>query len=305
MKENHTPFQIKSILEEHRHWGLPSPKHPLVSIFRSADMDPQDSLPKYFTFGFYAISIKKDFEGKLKYGQRYYDFDAGVMSFVAPNQAMSFSKGDALPKGGTTLLFHPDFLHGYPLAKEIKKYGFFSYELTEALHLSEQEEAVIDGIFNNIQKEYEGNIDHYSQDVIIAQIELLLQYSNRFYNRQFITRKIGNSEILVRLEKLLNNCFDNEKFSVDGLPTVQYISEQLNISPNYLSDMLRNSTGQTTQQHIHNKLIEKAKELLTTTQLTVREIAYQLGFEYPQSFNKLFRNKTHITPSEFRSSFNN
>lgn len=222
------------------------------------------------------------------------------MTFISPNQLLLHIQGEGSSPEGISLCFHPDFLNGYPLAKTIKSYGFFSYEISEALHLSEQEEAVVENILKSIETEYQSNIDQFSQDVIIAQIELLLQYSNRFYNRQFITRKPANDDILIRLENLLTDYFNN----VSGLPTVQFISEQLNVSPNYLSDMLRSITGQTTQQHIHNKLIDKAKELLTTTNLSVSEIAYQLGFEYPQSFNKLFKNKTNISPLEYRQSFN-
>jgi AraC-like DNA-binding protein len=304
MKDQNVPYHIKSIQEEHQFWGLPKPKHPLISVFRLNEMQIQNTLPEYHTFGFYAISIKKNFVGVLKYGQRYYDFDAGVMSFVSPNQLMAHKQGDSSPNEGVSLLFHPDFLSGYPLAKTIKKYSFFSYELSEALHLSEQEEEILENIYKNIEREYQSSIDRFSQDIIIAQIELLLQYCNRFYSRQFITRKIGNDEILIRLENLLDSYFNEDKSLAAGLPTVQFIAEQLNISSNYLSDMLRSITGQTTQQHIHDKLIEKARELLTTTSLSVREIAYQLGFEHPQSFNKLFKKKTQVSPLEFRQSFN-
>lgn len=304
MKEQNIPYYIKSIQEEHSFWSLPKPMHPLVSIYRyDEDFKAQPTLPEHRTFSFYAIAIKKNYFGKLKYGQRYYDFDSGVMTFISPNQIVSNRQGDLTPTDGVVLLFHPDFLAGYPLAKTIKNYGFFSYEVSEALHLSEQEEEILETIFKNIEREYQSNIDQFSQDVIIAQIELLLQYSNRFYNRQFITRKTVNDEILIRLENLLNDCFNDENLSENGLPTVQFISEQLHVSTNYLSDMLRSITGQTTQQHIHNKLIEKAKELLTTTDLSVSEIAYQLGFEYPQSFNKLFKKKTTLTPIEYKQSF--
>lgn len=304
MKREHTPYFIKSIQEQHQFWSLPKPKHPLVSVLRIEDVVIQNASPEYYTSGFYSIAIKKNFEGKIKYGQRYYDFDSGVMSFISPNQLLVNRRGDPLPNEGMMLLVHPDFLTTYPLAKSIKDYGFFSYELSEALHLSEQEEEEVEGILKHIEKEYQSNIDRYSQDVIIAQIELLLQYSNRFYNRQFITRKPANDDILVRLENLLTTSFNDETLSQKGLPTVQYISEQLHVSSNYLSDMLRTITGQTAQQHIHAKLIEKAKHLLATTSMTISEIAYQLGFEYPQSFNKLFRNKINLSPSQYRQSFN-
>ena len=305
MKDQNIPYHIECIQEEQLFWSLPKPMHPLVSIYRyNEDVKAQPTLPEYRTFGFYAISIKKNYAGKFKYGQRYYDFDSGVMTFIAPNQVLAFKKGDILPPEGVTLLFHPEFLAGYPLVKTIKNFGFFSYEVNEALHLSEKEEGVLEGILKNIEREYQSNIDHFSQDVIVAQIELLLQYCNRYYNRQFITRKPANDEILIRLENLLNDCFDNKQLEINGAPSVHFVAEQLNISANYLSDMLRNFTGQTTQQQIQNKIIAKSKELLSTTSLSIREIAYLLGFEHHQSFNKLFKKKETISPSEYRQSFN-
>jgi len=301
MKKENTPITVKSVSHLNQILGLPKPKHPLVTVFQFT------KAPKYvgsMVINLYCIAIKRGV-GKFKYGQRYYDYDSGSMFFFSPNQVLTHEEGEPETiEGGIALNFHPDFLSGYPLAKSIKKFGFFSYELNEALHLSEQEETIIENILLNIEHEYKFNTDHFSQDVIIAQIELLLQYCNRFYNRQFITRKTDNDEILIRLENLLTDYFMNEKSLGLGFPTVQFVSEQLNVSPNYLSDMLRSITGQTTQQHIHNKLIDKAKELLTTTKLSVSEIAYQLGFQYPQSFNKLFKKKTEISPLEFRQSFN-
>jgi AraC family transcriptional regulator, transcriptional activator of pobA len=190
------------------------------------------------------------------------------------------------------------------LAQAIKEYGFFSYAVNEALHLSEKEEAMIASIMLNIEQEYRAAIDSFSQDVMVSHMELLLTYANRFYNRQFITRKHAHNDLLIRLEALLSDYFKGDHVREMGLPTVQYISDQLNMSPNYLSDTLRQLTGQSTQQHIHDKLIEKAKESLTTTSLSVSEIAYQLGFEYPQSFSKLFKSKTRVSPLEFRQTFN-
>lgn len=285
--------------------GLPRPKRPMISVFRFEDITYNELYSlEHFTLNFYCIAIKKNFTGKLKYGQRYYDFDEGVMSFISPGQLLSKVQSGNAPTEGISLMFHTDFMANYPLIKNIKNYSFFSYELNDALHLSEQEEVMVENIMKNIETEYQSNIDNYSQDVMISQIELLLQYSNRFYNRQFITRKIANDDILVRLENLLSSYFNSEKIEELGLPSVQYISEQLHISPNYLSDMLRTITGQTTQQHIHNKLIEKAKEKLSTSDLSISEIAYHLGFEYPQSFNRLFKNKTKISPLGYRKSFN-
>lgn len=301
---SNTRLHLNSVADLHKQRGMAKPKHPLVSVFRLNETpNPNAGWTGNMLIGFYCICIKRDI-GNFRYGQRYYDFDSGTMSFFSPNQVLAHEEGEPELIDGITLNFHPDFLAGYPLAKNIKNYGFFSYEVSEALHLSEQEEEILEGIFKNIEREYQCNIDQFSQDVMIAQIELLLQYCNRFYNRQFITRKIANDEIFIRLEKLLNDYFDDETSLSKGLPTVQFIAAQLSVSANYLSDMLRSFTGQTTQQHIHNKLIEKAKELLSTTSLSVSEIAYQLGFEYPQSFNKIFKKKTNLSPLEFRQSFN-
>ncbi|MGV3604430.1 MAG: helix-turn-helix domain-containing protein [Dyadobacter fermentans] len=295
-----------SIKDEHRILGLAKPRHPLVSVLHFEGIVPQEVFPERFLFDFYSISIKKNVKGKIRYGQKHFDFDSGIMTFMSPNQLVARpAEGDENLAGeGVCLNIHPDFFSGYPLAKTIREYGFFSYELSEALHLSDAEEEAALNIMNSIENEYHNNIDRFSQNVMIAQIELLLQYSDRYYNRQFITRKPSNDQILIRLESLLAMCFDDRSLEKNGLPTVQFVSEQLNVSPNYLSDMLRSITGQTTQQHIHNKLIDKAKTLLSTTHLSVAEIAYQLGFEYPQSFNKLFKKKESISPLEFRASFN-
>lgn len=295
---------VNSISEQHRLLSLPKPEHPLVSLISFSDMARNSSgFVGTFAFNFYTIAIKKDFKGKLKYGQNYYDFDEGVMSFIAPGQVLSKENVDDDPLSGWLLNIHPDFLRNYPLGKKIKEYGFFSYAANEALHLSEKEEKMVETIMKNIEQEYRSVIDTFSQDVMISHIELLLNYSNRFYNRQFITRKNANNDLLTKLEELLDDYFIGEKVREFGLPTVKYVSEKLNISPNYLSDMLRSLTGQSTQQHIHDKLIEKAKEILTTTSFSVGETAYKLGFETPQSFNKLFRNKTNVSPLEYRNSF--
>ncbi len=202
------------------------------------------------------------------------------------------------------MLIHPDFLWNTPLAKAIRQYEFFDYSVNEALFLSEKEEATITGILKNIKDEYHNNIDKFSQDIIISQIEVLLNYSDRFYHRQFITRKVTNHKILNRLEDILEEYFNGDDLTEKGLPSVQYIAEKLNVSPNYLSSLLKVLTGQSTQQHIHQKLIAKAKERLSTTDLSVSEIAYALGFEHPQSFSKLFKSKTNLSPLEFRKSFN-
>lgn len=301
------PIRIKTISEFHRLKGLPQPEHPLISVINVAELKrSQDEAPVNFIFDYYSISLKRNCIGKFKYGQQQYDFDEGVMFFIAPNQVFGVEnrKSETSKQSGWMLLIHPDFLWNTPLAKTIKQCEYFDYSVHEALFLSAKEETIIAGIMQNIQQEYHSNIDKFSQGVIIAQIELLLTYSERFYQRQFITRKISNHKILDRLEEMLNKYFNNDDLIKKGLPTVQYIAETLNVSPNYLSGLLKTLTGQSTQQHIHGKLIEKAKEKLSTTDLSVSEIAYELGFEHPQSFSKLFKTKTKLSPLEFRQSFN-
>lgn len=297
-------IRIKSISEYHRFRGLPQPEHPLISVvdYSKMELATGENLPGIVT-DYYSIAVKRGV-GKMFYGQQQYDFDEGVMYCMAPNQVLRVEPSPANTKrSGWILLIHPDFLWGTALAKNIKQYEFFDYSVHEALFLSEKEEATINQIVQNIQQEYHSNIDKFSQNIIISQIETLLNYTERFYQRQFITRKITNHQVLDRLEELLNNYFNNET-SKDGLPTVQFVSQQLNVSPSYLSGLLKVLTGQSTQQHIHDKLIEKAKEKLSTTSLSVSEIAYELGFEHPQSFSKLFKTKTNLSPLEFRQSFN-
>lgn len=298
--------RIHSISEFHQFHGLPKPEHPLISVLDYTNLHrTTDAESTTLIFSYYTISLKRGVS-KMFYGQQEYDFDEGVLYFMAPNQILRTNNnpGDHQKRSGWLLLIHPDFLWNTPLAKRIKQYEFFDYSVNEALFLSEKEEEILNNIAQNIKHEYHTNIDKFSQDIIISQIETLLNYSERFYQRQFITRKITNHQILNRLEDVLNNYFNNEDLVQNGLPSVQFISEQLNVSPSYLSSLLKVLTGQSTQQHIHDKLIEKAKEKLSTTTLTVSEIAYELGFEHPQSFSKLFKAKTNVSPLEFRHSFN-
>ena len=302
-KAENIPQKIDSISDLHRMLGLPKPLHPLVSLVDNTQIAiDKEQLPNSFLFNFYKISYKKGLRGKIKYGQGYYDFDEGGMVFTSSNQLLAAE--DDTEYMGYTLLIHPDFITDHPLGKNIKNYGFFSYAVNEALHLSEKERLVMMNIFKNIEDELQLPIDDFSQDVILSQVELLLNYSNRFYKRQFITRKAVSNDLLAKLETLLSDYFNKETALMKGLPTVQYLSEQLNVSAHYLSDMLRSLTGQNAQQHIHDKLIEKAKEILSISNLSVAEIAYQLGFEHPQSFNKLFKRKTNLSPLEYRQSFN-
>jgi AraC family transcriptional activator of pobA len=304
---NAQPYRIRTITEYHRVTGLPKAEHPLISVIDVTSLKPQDvDGPISLIFDFYVISLKKDMSTRMKYGQETCDFDEGVMFFTAPGQVFSFEfeQGSTKTPSGWMILVHPDFLWNTPLAKTISQYGYFGYSVREALYLSEKEETLITGIAQHIAQEYHATIDKFSQSVIVAQLEVILTYADRFYQRQFITRQISSHQVLTRVEALLAEYFNSDSLTEKGLPTVSYVAEALNLSPGYLSELLKVLTGQTTQQHIHDKLIEKAREQLSTTALSVSEIAYSLGFEHLQSFSKLFKAKTSLSPMEFRQSFN-
>lgn len=291
---------IRSVSEFHRLLSLPEPRHPLVSVINlSESFFLEDDVWKGFVNSFYCVALKREVRGKIRYGQQHYDYNKGVLSFTAPNQVQHLDLNNMECGSGYLLIFHPDFLLAHPLASNINRYSFFSYAVHEALHLSAEEEDNLITILNKIDKECL-HIDKYTQEIILAQIELLLNYSNRFYERQFITRKNHNHQLLARFERLVDEYFDSNTAAQPGLLTVQRVAERMNLSPNYLSDLLRMHTGQNTQQHIHQKLIEKAKEKLSTTNLSVSEIAYTLGFEHAQSFSTLFKKKTSLSPLEFR-----
>lgn len=296
---------VDSISDVHRLFGLPKPLHPLISLIDTNTYEVDlNKLPRPHVLNFYKISYKSKLSGKLKYGQGYYDFNEGGLFFAAPKQVLGGQEKEVTDQQCFALLIHPDFFLGDPLAKKIKQYGFFTYSANEALYLSDQEKETIFGVFKGIKLELESRIDDFSQDVILSQIALLLNYCDRFYKRQFITRKAVSSDLLEKLEDLLDNHFNNEKLLSAGMPTVRDLADQLTVSPNYLSDMLRTLTGQNAQQLIHHKLVEKAKEILSTSNLSVAEVAYQLGFDYPQSFSRMFKLNTRLSPLEFRKSFN-
>ena len=299
---------FKTISEFHAFRQLPKPQHPLLSVINVAGVKHlNNDEPVAMAFDFYSIAIKRMANVSIKYGQQPFDFNEGIMSFMSPNQVLSLAvnnKDEEIKQSGWVIYIHPDFLWNTSLAKTIKQYDFWSYSLHEALFLSEKEEAIINNIIQNINLEYQTNIDKFSKQIIISQIESLLTYADRFYHRQFITREKSNHQILERLEILVGDYFNSDDLINRGLPSVQYIAEQLNLSPKYLSSLLKSLTGQNTQQYLHEKLIEKAKEKLTTTNLSINEIAYELGFEHLQSFSKLFKAKTKASPMEFRQSFN-
>lgn len=294
-----------SISETHQAFGLPKPQHPLISLVHFNEHNPFNTgmAPIYDVLSFYKITFITHNNGRLKYGRDYYDYNEGSMLFLAPNQLVGSTDYNSRTYC-YILLIHPDFLLGHPLANKIRQYGYFAYSAHEALHLSDTEKETILSIYRSMEQELNSRVDEFSQQVMIAHIELLLSYVNRYYKRQFITRKVVNDDILLKTEAILDNYLNSQQSLRQGVPTVQLLSEKLNLSPGYLSDMLRSLIGQNAQQYIHEKLIEKAKQRLTTTRLSVAEIAYELGFEHSQSFSKLFRNKTNQSPLEFRASFN-
>lgn len=305
--EHRNLMQINKISDFHKLRGLPKPEHPLISVI---DYSLVKNLAKYnhvsWVLNFYLIGLKKDLDSYLKYGQQDYDFEEGVMSFLSPGQVLKivFDENSTAHPTGLILLVHPDFLWNTPLSKSIKKYDFFGYAANEALFLSDREEKTVYAVMQKIEQEYKSNIDNFSEAIIISQIEVLLNYAERFYHRQFLTRKKSNHHILNQLELLLEDYFQKENLNDMRLPTVQNVADSLHLSANYLTTTLKVLTGQTTQQHIHAKLIEKAKEKLSASNKSINEIAYELGFEHSQSFSKFFKTKTNQTPMKFRASFN-
>ncbi|WBL24139.1 helix-turn-helix domain-containing protein [Zunongwangia sp. HGR-M22] len=298
--------KVKTIEEFHSLSGLEAPKHSLVSIINYAGLNiSQKERDSSWMLDFYLIAIKRGLQGKMYYGQQRYDCDNGIMFFVAPKQVFSIKPDPSSneQRSGWMLLIHPDFIWNTSLAKTISKYDFFDYAINEALFLSEEEEVTLEPILDGIKKEYQTDIDQYSQNIIIAHIETLLQYAERFYNRQFNTRKITNYDIVERFENSLLNYFKSDIALQKGLPSVELLAEKLHISSKYLSRLLKEITGQTPQQHIQEKIIEIAKLKLSTTEDSVNEIAYNLGFTHPQSFHKLFKRKTEQSPLQFRKTF--
>lgn len=301
------PLYIPTIAEFHRLRNLPKPVHPLISLVRFEDMcRSATGCPTSVVHNFYCIALKKNFSQKIKYGQQDLDFDEGLMHFMSPKQVLTIKAAatEEFRHSGWLLLIHPDFLWNTALSSKIKQYDYFSYQVNEALHLSEKEEVLVTELIQTIALEYQSNMDNFSQSVLIAQIELLLIYADRFYQRQFMIRKKAGHSLLNELEILLTSYFNDASLADKGIPTVQFIAGQLHVSANYLSRLLQQLTGRSTKQFIHDKLIDLAKEKLSTTSLSVNEIAYSLGFEHPQSFSKLFRSKTEMSPLAFRISFN-
>lgn len=285
---------------------LPRPEHPMLSVFNSKGDGnlpcPRESSPP-ITNDCYSISFKKFVDGNLNYGRTEYDFTNGALIFIAPRQVLQWDNSVVFERKGFSINFHEDFLKGTELAQQIKKYGFFSYSVNEALHLSPKEEKQIESIVENIHTEYQNNQDEFSKDIIISQLDTLLKYSNRFYERQFINRKELSNNLLDQFNKQLRAYFESGKLQEEGIPSIEHIAETLSVSQRYLSDTLKKETGKTSTEHLQLYLIDEAKNILLNPKKTIAEVAYDLGFEYPPYFSRLFKKKEGISPTEYREKY--
>jgi len=298
---------INSIAEVYKFFGLGSPKHPLISVLRVTNQLQEIEIEKFkYALGLYQISLKDNCPFTItNYGRNSYDYEEGSMIFTAPNQVLEFEKKNINKEDtGWSIVFHPDLIRKSELGKKMDSFSFFEYASNEALHLSYEERKTVTEISKKIEKEFSNNIDAHSQTLIISNLELLLNYCVRFYDRQFYTRTNLNQDIASQFEQLLKDYYRQNTQLEFGIPSVKYCGEAMNMSPKYLSDLLRKETGQSTQDHIHKYIIEKAKNKLLNSKDSASEIAYALGFEYPQYFSKIFKKKTTMSPNEFRQRLN-
>ncbi len=296
-------YHVKTVSEIHQMMGLGKPKHPLVSVITDFSDSQEINLEGIrFTTDLYSISLKSDVEGTIYYGRNTYDFQEGTLIFLKPNQIAEYEAGNEEISHARTwsLIFHPDLIRKSELGKHIDKYSFFNYEAREALHLSDDEKISIQTIVNLIQKEIESNIDRHSQELIVSNIKLILDYCTRYFDRQFYTRTNLNSDVVSKFEKVLKDYYASGQAAELGVPSVTFLGKELGMSPYYLSDLLKKETGRNTIEHIHFYIIDRAKSALLGSKQSVSEIAYHLGFEYPQHFAKVFKNKTGTTPTEYR-----
>ncbi|MBS1509881.1 MAG: helix-turn-helix transcriptional regulator [Bacteroidetes bacterium] len=296
-------IHLETIADMHKMLPQASMKHPLVAVVDFSKYEEQFNSGMKITLGFYSVMFKNFCANKMKYGHQSYDFDDGSLICMAPRQVIALDEPveKKVDIKGWGIFFHPDLIMGTSLGKKIKEYSFFSYDTNEALHLSDKEKQILNEIVQKIDAELSENIDKHSQGLIVSNIELLLNYCTRYYDRQFITRKTANSDILAKVETVLTKYFQSPDLIEKGLPTVKYLADKVFLSPNYLSDLLKKETGMNAQDRIHYYLIEEAKNLLLSSDKGVGELAFSLGFEYPQYFSRLFKSKTGMTPLEFRN----
>ncbi len=294
-------YKVETISELHKIAGFEKPKHPLVTVIDYSKVAVKDTPESgSFVCSFYTVNFKK--HCSFLYGRQTFDHQEGTLHCTAPEQIITFDrKKEAGSTEGWGLYFHPELIRNTALGKKIHEYSFFTYAENEALHLSEQEKQTLLSLLKQMENEYNTNIDHYSHDLLISNIELLLNYCKRYYGRQFITRTNQNNDIIVRFEGFITDYFSSQKLRNNGIPTVKHCAEAMNLSPNYFSDLLKSETGKNTQEHIHYYMLEKAKTFLKNSNLTINEIAYELGFEYPQNFSKLFKKKVGLSPTDFRN----
>lgn len=294
-------LRIKSISQLHELGGFEKPKHPLISIIDVSQWEiTEDFVGRKMVSDLYTIGMKDKSCG-MEYGRNHYDFDEGVLMFTGPNQVASVNKTQAINEvQGWMLFFHPDLIRTTPLGENIDDYTFFSYDVHEALHLSEKEERTLNDCVANIKEEYSERIDNHSQRVIVSSLELLLNYCARFYERQFNTREAKNKDIVTQVEGILKGYYKSGQLEEYGSPSLHFIADKVHLSPTYLSDLLKKETGRSAKDHINDFIVDKAKTLLLSTEDTVSEVAYTLGFNYPHYFSRLFKTKTGLTPHKFR-----
>ena len=295
---------IDSISQIHLALGLSKPKHPLVSVVQSKEIKTVSEYQDVkIAMNLYQVTLKQGIQGKLKYGRTSYDFQEGTLIFTSPGQILEYENGDNEFDNleGWSLVFHPDLIRKSDLARKIDGYSFFDYASNEALHLSDDERTTIEELLDKIVREYSQNLDRHSHHLINSNIEMILDYCLRFYDRQFYTRSNLNSDVISKFERLLKAYYHTGKVHDIGIPTLKYCASEINLSPNYLSDLLKKETGKSAQEHIHLFIIEKAKNSLLNSKNSISEIAYSLGFDYPQHFSSLFKSKTGVSPKEFRN----
>jgi len=294
----------KTISELHKSNGFPPPENPLLGILTFEKSEKCTFIEREFTMGFYTIALTKLKSGTFQYGRTKYDHENGSLAFLKPHQKIVMNNVETSEKG-FLLYIHEDFLLNHSLHSEINKYGYFDYEVNEALHMSPKEEDILWDLFNKIQVEYHNNQDEYSKDIILTHIDSFLKYAQRFYKRQFLNRSVLSSTIITKFTDILKHYFESGGLQREGLPSVKYMATKLSISPKYLSDLLKQETGKTALEHIHISLVIEAKNILLDTDKTVSETAYQLGFENPPYFSRLFKKEVGVTPTEYREQFLN
>ncbi len=293
---------IATVTDLYHHFNIPMLQHTLYALVRIEDVkDKVSHIPMNFSYGFYALGLKKGLTGYMKYGRRAYDFKSGVLAFTSPNQILSFDNLISENASGWYFFFHKEILSTHILFDKLGEYRFFEYETHEALHLSEKEEVEINSIFERLFREYEMPTDNFSKQLIASSLDVLLLYCQRYYKRQFITRDEVDSSFLTRFNKELLAAFDSNRLAENGIPSVVYLADKMNVSPNYLSDLLRTITGSSTLNHIHLELLRRSKNLIMNSQKRISQIAYELGFEYPQHFSSFFKDKTGISPTQYRN----